>query len=153
MAPALRLDHADRRVSPWPATAYRPVLGETSFREVSADVAVLGGGIVGVTAALLAARDGARVVLVEAGRIGQGVTAQSTVKATLGHGMMLGQIAPKNLFDVRPDLRAMAVLFKLKERNAHTIFGAIANSIFGPGDIRSIGPAAIQSGSAAVFVA
>ena len=31
------------------------------------------------------------------------------------------------------------------------IFGAIANSIFGPGDIRSIGPAAIQSGSAAVF--
>jgi DUF1009 family protein len=40
--------------------------------------------------------------------------------------VMLGQIAPKNLFDVRPDLRAMAVLFKLKERNAHTIFGAIA---------------------------
>jgi hypothetical protein len=31
------------------------------------------------------------------------------------------------------------------------IFGAIANSIFGPGDIRSIGPAAIESGSAAVF--
>jgi DUF1009 family protein len=40
--------------------------------------------------------------------------------------VMLGQIAPKNLFDVRPDLRAMGVLFKLKERNAHTIFGAIA---------------------------
>jgi multidrug resistance protein len=32
------------------------------------------------------------------------------------------------------------------------IFGAIANSIFGPGDIRSVGPAAIQSGSAAVFI-
>jgi multidrug resistance protein len=31
------------------------------------------------------------------------------------------------------------------------IFGAIANSIFGQGDIHSIGPAAIQSGSAAVF--
>jgi multidrug resistance protein len=31
------------------------------------------------------------------------------------------------------------------------VFGAIANSIFGPGDIRSIGAAAIQSGSAAVF--
>ena len=31
------------------------------------------------------------------------------------------------------------------------VFGAIANSIFGPGDIRSIGPAAIQQGSAAVF--
>jgi multidrug resistance protein len=32
------------------------------------------------------------------------------------------------------------------------IFGAIANSIFGTGDIRSVGPAAIQSGAAAVFI-
>jgi multidrug resistance protein len=32
------------------------------------------------------------------------------------------------------------------------IFGAIANSIFGQGDIHAVGPAAIQSGSAAVFV-
>ena len=31
------------------------------------------------------------------------------------------------------------------------VFGAVANSIFGPGDIHAIGPAAIQSGSAAVF--
>jgi len=31
------------------------------------------------------------------------------------------------------------------------VFGAVANSIFGPGDVHSIGPAAIQSGSAAVF--
>ena len=43
--------------------------------------------------------------------------------------VMLGQIAPKNLYDVRPDLRAMTVLFKLKERNAHTIFGAIADEL------------------------
>jgi len=43
--------------------------------------------------------------------------------------VMLGQIAPKNLFDVRPDLRAMALLFKLKERNAHTIFSAIASEL------------------------
>jgi DUF1009 family protein len=43
--------------------------------------------------------------------------------------VMLGQIAPKNLYHVRPDLRGMAVLFKLKERNAHTIFGAIAGEL------------------------
>ena len=43
--------------------------------------------------------------------------------------VMLGQIAPKNLYDVRPDLRAMGVLFRLKERNAHSIFGAIANEL------------------------
>ena len=43
--------------------------------------------------------------------------------------VMVGQIAPKNLFDLRPDLRAMSLLFKLKERNAHTIFGAIADEL------------------------
>jgi MFS family permease len=32
------------------------------------------------------------------------------------------------------------------------VFGAVANSIFGPGDVRSIGPALIQAGSAAVFM-
>src|SRR4051812_11301091 len=29
--------------------------------------------------------------------------------------VMVGQIAPKNLYDVRPDLRAMALLLRLKE--------------------------------------
>src|SRR5580704_13550626 len=43
--------------------------------------------------------------------------------------VMVGQISPKNLFDLRPDLRAMALLLKLKEKNAHTIFGAIANEL------------------------
>ena len=43
--------------------------------------------------------------------------------------VMVGQIAPKNLFDIRPDLRAMGLLLRLKERNAHTIFGAIADEL------------------------
>lgn len=43
--------------------------------------------------------------------------------------VMVGQIAPKNLFDLRPDLRAMTLLFKLKKKNAHTIFGAIADEL------------------------
>ncbi len=43
--------------------------------------------------------------------------------------VMVGQIAPKNLFDLRPDLRAMALLFRLKEKNAHTIFGGIADEL------------------------
>ena len=45
------------------------------------------------------------------------------------HCVMAGQIAPKNLFDLRPDLRAMSVLLRLKEKNAHTIFGAIADEL------------------------
>ena len=43
------------------------------------------------------------------------------------HAVMSGQIAPKNLFDLRPDLKALMLLGKLKERNAETIFGAIAD--------------------------
>ena len=45
------------------------------------------------------------------------------------HCVMAGQIAPKNLFDLRPDLRAMAVMLRLKEKNAHTVFGAIADEL------------------------
>ena len=46
--------------------------------------------------------------------------------------VMAGQIAPPNLFrlhEIRPDFRAMAALMKLKEKNAHTIFGAIVNEL------------------------
>jgi UDP-2,3-diacylglucosamine hydrolase len=43
--------------------------------------------------------------------------------------VMVGQIAPKNLYDVRPDLRALGVLLRLKEKNAHSIFGAIASEL------------------------
>jgi DUF1009 family protein len=43
--------------------------------------------------------------------------------------VMVGQIAPKNLFDFRPDLRAMGLWFRLPEKNAHTIFGAIAEEL------------------------
>jgi DUF1009 family protein len=45
------------------------------------------------------------------------------------HCAMVGQIAPKNLFQLRPDLRALGVLVRLKEKNAHTIFGAIADEL------------------------
>jgi DUF1009 family protein len=43
--------------------------------------------------------------------------------------VMVGQIAPKNLFDLRPDLRAVKLLWRLKEKNAHTIFGAIGDEL------------------------
>ena len=45
------------------------------------------------------------------------------------HAIMAGQIAPKNLFDLRPDLKAVMLLGKLKERNAESIFAAIADEL------------------------
>ncbi len=38
----------------------------------------------------------------------------------------VGQIAPDNLINHRPDLRTMKLLVGLKKKNAHTIFGGIA---------------------------
>jgi DUF1009 family protein len=43
--------------------------------------------------------------------------------------VMVGQIAPKNLFELRPDLRAMGLWLRLPEKNAHTIFSAIAEEL------------------------
>jgi DUF1009 family protein len=45
------------------------------------------------------------------------------------YAIMAGQIAPKNLFHLRPDLKALMLLGKLKERNAESIFAAIADEL------------------------
>ena len=41
-----------------------------------------------------------------------------------------GQIAPKNLFDLRPDLRTLMLLARLKERNAESLFGGIGEELY-----------------------
>jgi UDP-2,3-diacylglucosamine hydrolase len=43
--------------------------------------------------------------------------------------IMAGQIAPGNLFDLLPDLKGALLLARLKERNAETIFSAIAEEL------------------------
>jgi len=45
------------------------------------------------------------------------------------HAIMAGQIAPRNLFDLRPDWKALLLLAKLKQRNAEAIFAAIADEL------------------------
>lgn len=45
------------------------------------------------------------------------------------HAVMAGQIAPKNLFDLRPDWKALLLLARLKQRNAESIFAAIADEL------------------------
>lgn len=55
------------------------------------------------------------------------------IKHFKAHGVtsvvMVGQIAPKNLFDLRPDLRLLKMLSRVKERNAETLFAAIAGEL------------------------
>lgn len=55
------------------------------------------------------------------------------VKFFKSHGaarvVMVGQIAPKNLFDLRPDLRLLKMLSRVKERNAESLFAGIAGEL------------------------
>jgi DUF1009 family protein len=47
-----------------------------------------------------------------------------------GYALMAGQITPRRLFHgLHPDLKALAILNRLKIRNAETIFGAISEEI------------------------
>ena len=43
--------------------------------------------------------------------------------------VMVGQIAPRNLFDLRPDIRTAMLLARLEQKNAESIFGAIAEEL------------------------
>jgi glycine/D-amino acid oxidase-like deaminating enzyme len=74
-------------ISYWVATA-----PETSFPPyrgggLKVDVAVLGGGITGLTTALLLKQDGASVAVIEAGKVACGVTGYTTAKVTSLHGL------------------------------------------------------------------
>src|SRR5687767_14175065 len=75
-----------RAVSPWldgEAEGERTPLQ----RDRSADVVVIGAGIVGTSAAYELSREGADVVLLEGRRIGAGVTGNSTAKLSSLHGV------------------------------------------------------------------
>lgn len=63
-------------------------------------------------------------------RVGQvGKMCDFIEKSGAKRGVMAGQIAPKNLFDLRPDFKALFLLAKLKRRNAETIFAAIGDEL------------------------
>jgi DUF1009 family protein len=49
--------------------------------------------------------------------------------ASVSNAIMAGQIAPKNLFDLRPDWKTLLLLARLKRRNAESIFAAIGDEL------------------------
>ncbi len=60
------------------------------------DVAVIGGGITGITTALLLKRAGARVAVIEAVSVGSGVTGATTAKVTALQSTVLSQIRKRH---------------------------------------------------------
>jgi glycine/D-amino acid oxidase-like deaminating enzyme/nitrite reductase/ring-hydroxylating ferredoxin subunit len=81
------MTHESYWVASTPETAY-PELSSA----VEVDVAVVGAGITGVTAAVLLKRAGKRVALLDSKRIVCGATGYTTAKVTSGHGAAYGTL-------------------------------------------------------------
>ena len=71
-------------------------LGSTETLDGDAEVAVVGGGLTGLTTAVLLARAGKAVTLLEARRIGDGTTGGSTAKVSLLQGTQLSRISRRH---------------------------------------------------------
>jgi glycine/D-amino acid oxidase-like deaminating enzyme/nitrite reductase/ring-hydroxylating ferredoxin subunit len=88
-----------RQVSLWVATA-----GGTGYpslaSDLDVDVAVVGGGIAGLTVALALKRAGHTVAVLEAARIGTGVTGHTTGKVTSLHRLVYTELADRHGPDV-----------------------------------------------------
>ncbi|WP_114951828.1 FAD-dependent oxidoreductase [Sphingosinicella terrae] len=85
---------AARRQSYWNATA--PASGFPSFTgDLEVDVAIIGGGIVGVTTASQLKERGLSFALLEARRVGEEVTGKSTAKVTSQHNIKYTTIERK----------------------------------------------------------
>lgn len=77
---------------------------------------------------LIESFDDAEVIHIKVGQIGRMLKGLKRLNA--GYAIFVGQVTPGKLFkDLYPDLKALAMLAKLRERNAHTIFGSIAREI------------------------
>ncbi|NBS55339.1 LpxI family protein [bacterium] len=50
-------------------------------------------------------------------------------KQGVNQAIFAGQITPKRLYNLRPDLKALWILAQLKERNAATLFGAVVKEL------------------------
>ena len=80
----------------WHATAGEDLTPRPALpSDLDVDVAIIGGGIVGITAARLLKDEGLRVAVVEARGAGLGVTGKSTAKVTSQHNLAYAKIEGK----------------------------------------------------------
>ena len=89
------IDASDGHRSLWLATAEGQEFPALQG-DVEVDIAVVGGGITGVTVAHLLKREGKSVALLEMGRIGQGTTGNTTAKVTVGQALVFADLTARH---------------------------------------------------------
>lgn len=75
----------------WPQTAQLPIFNSLRS-DLKTDVLVIGGGMAGLLCAYKLTRAGVDCALVEANRIGGGITKNTTAKITSQHGLIYGKL-------------------------------------------------------------
>jgi len=68
-----------------------PILDE----DIKVDIAIIGGGFVGISTAYMLCKEGLKVAIIEADRILQGTTGHTTAKITSQHGLIYNKIKSK----------------------------------------------------------
>jgi glycine/D-amino acid oxidase-like deaminating enzyme/nitrite reductase/ring-hydroxylating ferredoxin subunit len=84
------------RLPQFPEPYWRDSVTLPSFEPLSADitvdVAIVGGGITGITSAYLLSKQGKKVAIIEAGKILNGTTGHTTAKITAQHGLIYDEL-------------------------------------------------------------
>ncbi len=96
-------------ISSTPSTDY-PNLSN----DINTDILIIGGGMTGITCAYLLAKEGIKSVVIEADRILQGTTGNTTAKITSQHGLIYNKIKTqigKELSDQYADANESAIRF------------------------------------------
>ncbi|GAA0444692.1 FAD-dependent oxidoreductase [Lentibacillus halophilus] len=83
-------------VPQFPKTYWRASVSLPEFSSldtsIKTDVAIVGGGITGITAAYMLTKQGMKVTLIDAGNILNGVTGHTTAKITAQHGIIYDEL-------------------------------------------------------------
>jgi glycine/D-amino acid oxidase-like deaminating enzyme/nitrite reductase/ring-hydroxylating ferredoxin subunit len=89
-------EHASQHMPQFPEPFWRANMELPSFpkleNDIEVDVSIVGGGIVGITAAYLLRKEGMKVALIDAGRVLTGTTGHTTAKITAQHGLIYHEL-------------------------------------------------------------
>lgn len=89
-------ESARKQIPQFPEPLWRDQLDFPTFdrllEDIEVDVAVVGGGITGITTAYLLVKEGFKVALIEAGVLMNGTTGHTTAKITAQHGLIYDEM-------------------------------------------------------------